>query len=449
MNLRRVRVLKTLESRRPGPVVYWMSRDQRCEDNWALLHAQNLALERCQPLLVVFCLSDTFLGATARQYGFMLRGLQETFAALAQKNIAGALLRGSAPAVLPAWLEACGASLLVTDFDPLRLKREWQRQVLAQVHVDCHEVDAHNLVPCGVASQKLEYGAYTLRPKIHRLLPEFLEPFAPLRPHPYDSRCPTPDFPVVDAVLASLEIDRTVAEVDWLAPGSAAAASRLHEFLADGLAAYAERSNDPAAAAQSQLSPYLHFGQLAPQRVVAEVLARTAGSSAAAAGFLEELIVRRELADNFCYYQPAYDSPQAFPAWAAKTLSEHLDDERDICYSLAEFEQGRTHDELWNAAQRQLLRTGKLHGYMRMYWAKKILEWSSSPAQAMNIAIQLNDKYELDGRDPNGYAGIAWSIGGVHDRAWSERKVFGKIRYMSERGLKRKFPVQAYLEQYC
>ncbi len=164
--------------------------------------------------------------------------------------------------------------------------------------------------------------------------------------------------------------------------------------------------------------------------------------------FLEELIVRRELSDNFCYYNPDYDTTKGFHNWAKQSHSEHCNDERDFTYSLAQFEQAKTHDNLWNAAQKEMVKTGKMHGYMRMYWAKKILEWTKSPEQAMEFSIYLNDKYSLDGRDPNGYAGIAWSIGGVHDRAWGTRPVFGKIRYMNYNGCKRKFDVEGYIEKF-
>ncbi len=162
---------------------------------------------------------------------------------------------------------------------------------------------------------------------------------------------------------------------------------------------------------------------------------------------MEELIVRRELSDNFCFYNSDYDQFSGFPEWAQKTLNEHRGDKREFIYSLEQFEHGKTHDDLWNAAQLQMVLTGKMHGYMRMYWAKKILEWTGSPEDALEIAIHLNDKYELDGRDTNGYVGVAWSIGGVHDRAWQERPVFGKIRYMSYAGCKRKFDVSTFIEK--
>ena len=162
---------------------------------------------------------------------------------------------------------------------------------------------------------------------------------------------------------------------------------------------------------------------------------------------LEELVVRRELSDNFCYYNDRYDSVEGFPDCAIQTLRNHREDRRPYAYSLSQLEGAGTHDELWNAAQMEMVKKGKMHGYMRMYWAKKILEWTGSPEEAFEIALYLNNRYELDGRDPNGYAGCAWSIGGVHDRAWFERPLFGKIRYMSYNGCKSKFNVNDYIRQ--
>jgi deoxyribodipyrimidine photo-lyase len=245
----------------------------------------------------------------------------------------------------------------------------------------------------------------------------------------------------------TLNIDRSVPEVDWLLPGEKAAAETLTQFLKTKLSAYSSRRNDPTEDGVSNLSPYLHFGQISAQRVALEVRKQNVGKESRD-DFLEELIVRRELSDNFCYYNPDYDRFAGFPEWARKTLNEHRADRREYLYSLEQFEGGNTHDDLWNAAQREMLDTGKMHGYMRMYWAKKILEWTASPEDALEIAILLNDRYELDGRDTNGYVGIAWSIGGVHDRAWQERAVSGKVRYMSYGGCKAKFSIKTYIERH-
>jgi len=221
----------------------------------------------------------------------------------------------------------------------------------------------------------------------------------------------------------------------------------LKSFIDKKLPRYADMRNDPSRDGQSNLSPYLHFGQLSAQRAALEA-DNVHCPAMSKETFLEELIVRRELSDDFCYYNDHYDSFAGFPEWSQRSLNFHRKDRREYIYSLKKFENAQTYDNLWNSAQMEMVKRGKMHGYMRMYWAKKILEWSSSPEEALETAIYLNDKYELDGRDPNGYTGIAWSIGGVHDRAWNERPVFGKIRYMSYNGCKGKFDVEAYVRQY-
>ena len=339
-----------------GPVVYWLSRDQRARDNWALLYAQELALEQQAPLAVVFNLAPKFLAATCRHYDFMLRGLAETAAGLERQAIPFFLLQGEPGQTLPPFLRRCRAGALVTDFDPLRIKRQWRSQVLEQLDIPCIEVDAHNIVPCWLASAKQEYGAYTLRPKIHRLLPDFLTDLPSLQPHPFSwpEAAPAIDW---GRALAEVAADPSVPAVSWCRPGEEAARQSLQVFVRQRLPRYHLDRNDPNLAGQSDLSPYLHFGQLAAQRVAREVQQAEAPPEAKKA-FLEELIVRRELSDNFCYYNLEYDKFAGFPEWARKTLSRHRSDAREFLYSLEEFEQGRTHDALWNAAQLEMVQPG-------------------------------------------------------------------------------------------
>ena len=428
-----------------GPVLYWMHRDVRAGDNWALIHARAEALRRQVPLAVVFALAPRFLDATLRAYDFLLRGLAETAATLRRDNIP-LIVRVGDPAVEVRQLcTTFRPGLVVTDFDPLRVKRQWLRALIDWGGVAVHEVDARNLVPCWLASDRREFMARTLRPKLHRLLPDFLVPFPPQKPHPFSwpRSWPEPDF---TTLRGELRIDTAVSPVTWITPGETAARAALERFLDQRLTRYHQR-NDPNVPVCSDLSPYLHFGMIAAQRVALAVQARGAGSEQAEA-FLEELVVRRELADNFCFHTEAYDRVEGFPAWSRQTLERHRSDPRPALYHEAEFEAARTHDPLWNAAQRQMVGTGKMHGYLRMYWAKKILEWTETPEQAMAIAVRLNDRYSLDGRDSNGYAGIAWAIGGVHDRGWAERPVFGSIRYMNDRGAARKFDVKRYIQTW-
>jgi deoxyribodipyrimidine photo-lyase len=394
---------------------------------------------------VVFCVVFHFPGATRRQYGFMLRGLEEVERDLAAKRIPFCLLAGAPKTVLPEFLNSRSAGLLMTDFHPLKIKQAWKQDVARRISIPLHEVDAHNIVPCWIASPKQEYGAYTLRPELRRLLPAYLTEHPRLRPHP--NRWPGPAAPAGwRAALRDLAPDDSVGEVRWPRPGEQAAQHALGRFISNGLDRYVEDRNDPNLRGQSNLSTCLHFGQLPAQRAAHEVM-RAQVRECSREAFLEELIVRRELSDNFCNYQKDYDNPRGFPAWAQRTPARHGKDRRDYRYTRRELEGGRTHDGLWNAAQREMVMRGSMPGYLRMYWAKKILEWTRTPAEAMKIAIALNDRYDLDGRDPNGYAGIAWSIGGVHDRPWGERKVFGMVCFMSLKGCWSKFDVDGYIGQ--
>lgn len=428
---------------RSGPVIYWMSRDQRVDDNWALLYAAGIAAERKVPLGVVFCLVPAFLGAIPRQYDFMLDGLQHVEKKLVRKKIPFFLLTGSPQKEIPRFVRRHGVSILVTDFSPLRINRQWKNDVIETIDIPVYEVDAHNIVPCREVSDKQEYGAYTIRPKIHRLLPRYLTEFPSLK---------TPsiswpgEMPNIDWQRArkSLKIAADRSGESMPPSGEAAARKCLRRFIAESFPAYNERSNDPNAGAQSGLSPYLHFGQISAQRIAFEIQKHDADIKAQEA-FLEQVIVRRELSDNFCLYNAHYDSFDGFPEWAKKTLDDHRRDIRAYVYRRNDLEQADTHDELWNAAQTEMMVTGTMPGYLRMYWAKKILEWSPSPEEALAAAIYFNDTYQLDGRDPNGYVGVAWSIGGVHDRPWGERDIYGKIRYMSYDGCRRKFDVAAYV----
>lgn len=426
-----------------GPVFYWMIRDQRVADNWALLYAQATAIDLRRPLAVVFGLASRFQDATIRQYDFLLAGLREVEQELARKGIPFFMVPGDPESKLPPFFRRHNAGLVVTDFSPLRIPRRWQQTVADRLTIPVCQVDGHNIVPCRIASIKQEYAARTLRPKILRLLPEFLTEFPRLRSHHFRWPEPAPTIAWENA-RRSLRVDRSVGPIPTTIPGERPAGRRLRAFLRAGLPIYADGRNDPNRQAQSGLSPYLHFGQISAQRVALEVQ-RSAEISPGSEAFLEELIIRRELADNFCFYNQEYDTVDAFPAWARQALELHRSDPRPYLYSRDRLETGESHDPLWNAAQKEMVFTGKMPGYLRMYWAKKLLEWSPSPEEALARAIYFNDRYELDGRDPNGYAGIAWSIGGLHDRPWGRRDIFGPIRYMSAAGCARKFDVAAYI----
>ncbi|XP_062146735.1 deoxyribodipyrimidine photo-lyase isoform X1 [Alnus glutinosa] len=452
----RMRVLK--ERSRPsdgevGPVVYWMFRDQRIRDNWALIHAVYQGNKLNAPVAVAFNLFDQFLGAKARQLGFMLRGLKQLQGDLQETlQIPFFLFQGEAEETIPDFLRECGASLLVTDFSPLREVRRCKEEICKRVSdsVTIHEVDAHNIVPTWVASEKLEYSARTIRGKINKRLPEYLIDFPTLHP-PSRKWAATSQSIDWDVVIADvLRKGAEVPEIEWCEAGEKAAMEVLmgskNGFLTKRLKGYSEDRNNPLKPrGLSGVSPYLHFGQISAQRCALEARRVRNLCPQAADAFLEELIVRRELADNFCFYQHHYDSLQGAWEWARKTLMDHASDKREHTYTREQLEKAQTADPLWNASQLEMVYYGKMHGFMRMYWAKKILEWTRGPEEALEISIYLNDKYEIDGRDPNGYVGCMWSICGVHDQGWQERPIFGKIRYMNYAGCKRKFDVDGYV----
>ncbi|MCX7876805.1 MAG: deoxyribodipyrimidine photo-lyase [Melioribacteraceae bacterium] len=443
MNNKRIRVLKEgniLQS----PVVYWMQRDQRVHDNWALIYSQEKAIEINQPFYVVFNLVPSFLEATLRQYDFMIKGLNEIETELSKYNIPFIMTIGNVNEEIPKFIDKINAGLLVTDFNPLKIVRRWKKSVADKIKIPFHEVDAHNIVPFHQVSNKLEFAAYTIRPKIQKLLPEFLDEFPKLRKMNFSYQNKKIDWL---KIYSSLKINFDIKPIDWIQPGEKAAHNTLNNFIINKLNNYNAERNLPTHDSQSNLSAYFHFGQISAQRV-ALIINNIEADNESKKSFLEEMIIRRELSDNFCYYNTNYDSFDGFPQWAKDSLNEHRNDKRDFIYSLEEFELAKTHDDLWNAAQMEMVNKGKMHGYMRMYWAKKILEWTESPEEALRIAIYLNDKYELDGRDPNGYTGIAWSIGGVHDRPWFERPVYGKIRYMNYNGCAKKFDVKKYIEMF-
>ncbi|KAK6947653.1 DNA photolyase, N-terminal [Dillenia turbinata] len=452
----RIRVLK--EGSRPldkaqGPVIYWMFRDQRLKDNWALIHAVDQANKAKVPVAVAFNLFNQFLGAKARQLGFMLRGLKQLQHEIEHKlHVPFYLFQGEATQTIPNFVDECGASLLVTDFTPLRQIRKAKEEICKQVNdsVSVHEVDAHNVVPLWVASEKLEYSAKTIRSKINKLLPEYLIDFPVLQPPNEKWVMEKQSVNWDNLIEVVLREGAEVPEIEWCDPGEKAAMEVLkgskNGFLTTRMKNYHRDRNNPLKPKSlSGLSPYLHFGQISAQHCVLEARSIRKSYPQEVDVFLEELVIRRELADNFCFYQPYYDSMRGAWEWARKTLMDHASDKREHLYRREQLEKGKTADPLWNASQLEMVHYGKMHGFMRMYWAKKILEWTNDPEEALAISIYLNDKYQIDGRDPNGYVGCMWSICGVHDQGWRERPVFGKIRYMNFAGCKRKFDVDGYI----
>jgi deoxyribodipyrimidine photo-lyase len=424
-----------------------MQREQRAEDNWPLLYAQEKAQERGVPFCVVFCMVTEFVNAGLRHYDFLMRGMEETERDLNRRNIPFILLEGEPTELVPKFAKEHGVGEVVCDFNPLRFTDAWREEVGGRLSVRLTEVDGRNIIPCWVASDKEEFAAHTFRPKVHRQLKEFLTSFPSLE-HQADAGPFEPSNVDWQALRAKMRFDESVGVVDWITPGTQAAKLTLRRFLDERIDAYAEKRNDPNEQVLSDLSPYLHFGHVSAQWIALKTNQASDTDKEGRDAFLEELIVRRELTDNFCHYNKQYDKVEGAHEWAQKTIAEHDGDEREYVYERQELEAAKTHDELWNAMQRQMVTEGKMHGWCRMYWAKKILEWSPHFQTAVDRALYLNDKYELDGRDPNGVVGVMWSICGVHDRAWTERPIFGKIRYMNFNGAKRKFDVDAYIARY-
>jgi deoxyribodipyrimidine photo-lyase len=439
----RIRPLNDRKATGRPLVVYWMQAAQRARTNHALEYAVGVANELWKPLVVFFALTEDYPEANERHYAFMLEGLKETRETLRGRGIPMVVRRGAPDREIAAF--GRDAAMVVVDDGSVRVERGWRRAAAAALDCPLVEVATNVVVPVTVASPKEEYTAATLRPKIYRLLDGFLTPLreTPLRVKSVEPAIDSWDIGDTTAALVRLDLDRTIGPVPSIRGGASEAEKRLGAFVKNKLAAYAEARNDPSLDALSGLSPYLHFGQISP---LAVALAVKKGPRYGQAAFLEELIVRRELSFNFVHYNRAYDRFESLPEWCRQTLIEHAGDPRPYLYSRAELEKADTHDPYWNAAQKEMVLTGKMHGYMRMYWGKKILEWSASPREAFRTALALNNAYELDGRDANAFAGVAWSFG-KHDRPWARRPVFGTIRYMNAAGLRRKFDADAYVRK--
>ena len=424
-------------------VVYWMQASQRVECNHALEYAIERANELALPVVTFFGLTESFPEANERHYRFMLEGLAEVRGALERRGIK-LIVRRASPEKGVLELSR-DAALVVVDRDYVRHTKAWRRRAARGLSCPLVQVETNAVVPVEEASSKEEYSAATMRPKITRKLDRFMVPLRPRAPA-RDSLgldISSIDVSDVDGVLAALKIDRSVPPVSGLRGGTGEAKRKLAAFIASGLRRYAELANDPNADCRSRVSSYLHFGQISPL-AVALAISKNGGRGAKA--YLEELIVRRELAINFVEYNERYDSFEGLPDWTRKTFAAHERDAREYLYNYGKLKAARTHDPYWNAAQEEMRITGAMHGYMRMYWGKKILEWSRTPEEAYRTALRLNNSYELDGRDPNGFAGVAWCFG-KHDRPWRGRDVFGTVRYMNANGLRRKFDADAYVER--
>ena len=440
----RICVLNEAAPRTGDFVLYWMQASQRTRYNFALEHAIATANRLRLPVVVVFGLMDDYPEANERHYAFMLQGLADVHAALALRGIKFAVRHGH-PAEVAIDVSR-RAALLICDRGYLRHQRKWRDDVADRVSCRVEQVEGDVVVPIEEASGKLEFAARTLRPKITRLRERYLKPMRPMtvRASSTDMKL-RGDIDVTNpvAALGKLKLDRTVQPVNHFPGGEVEAQRRLNTFIRQNLGGYATGRREPAARATSTLAPYLHFGQISPVDIAIQVRASHAPAPDVEA-FLEELIVRRELSMNFVFHHPHYDQYDALPTWARKSLETHRHDKRYHVYTRQDLQEARTHDELWNAAQREMNATGFMQNSMRMYWGKKVLEWKATPQEAYEDLIYLNNRYFLCGRDPTSYANVGW-IFGLHDRPWQNRPIFGNVRYMNEAGLRRKFDMPAYL----
>jgi deoxyribodipyrimidine photo-lyase len=425
-------------------VLYWMQAAQRTYDNHALEFAIRMANNLSCPLIVAFVIMPNFPNANLRHFTFMLQGIAEIQEDFKSRGI-GFIIKIGKPSLEIVEL-AKGAKLVVFDAGYSVYERTIRAEIAQLLNKDVYQVETNLIVPIERAYAKEAYAAYAIRPSIMRQIDTYLddvEMTEVLRPAHFES---------IQSLIIE-DVDRFIEEhlpmLDAVKPsavfigGEREARRHLQAFIKNGLAKYAQNQSDPSLQGSSHLSPYLHFGQISPLTIAREVLA----SGIEANAYLEQLIVRRELAFNYIYYggSDVFNLSKTLPQWALETLDAHRTDTRDYSYDLETLENGNTHDPYWNAAQKEMTLTGHMHGTMRMYWGKKVIEWTESPERAFEILCYLNDKYELDGRDPNGYAGIAWCFG-KHDRPWKERAIFGKCRYMNAAGLERKYDIQQYVK---
>ena len=433
-------------------VLYWMQASVRVTDNLALAQALRWGAERSLPVAVVFCLEGTYPGAASRIQEFLLDGLADVASTLANSGLAFAVVEGRPADMVP--VVARQSAAVVFDKGYLPHQRRTRAEVAALLKVPVCEVEDNLAVPVETVSDRDEWMAATLRPKLMRLAS--LEPVSSFHRGWLTDTLALPfDW---DQRLASLGLSvvRLPRAPTGGRGGETAALAHWETFRDEKLDRYNEHRNDPNLDGQSGLSPFLRFGHLSPLTVMSDlkkegrwveaVTYRRAGEEPESK-FLDELLVRRELSANFVWYNPAFASWSGLPAWARATLEAHRQDRREYTYSDADWEAARTHDEAWNAAQTQLLTTGTIHGYLRMYWGKKLLEWNADPAAAFDLAVRLNNTYALDGNDPNSWAGVAWCFG-KHDRPWGERAVYGLVRCMTSGGLARKFDLDAYIKRF-
>jgi len=429
-------------------VVYWMQRAQRALDNPALDVAVEAANALDQPVVIFFAPMPFYPHSNLRHFAFLAQGIADVEKGAHERGVGFALRRYPDHSLLD-FCDEVNASLVVGDENPLREPRVWRERAAKKLTIPFWTVDADVIVPSKLL-EKEQYAARIIRPRLQARLEQFLtlagNPEAQVQWQKPPGLGFRHDEATTDVTEGWKNLDRSVGPVDSFRGGTSEALRLLDDFVKRKLASYPENHGKPEIDGTSRLSPYLHFGHVGPHTVMKAVQESRAPQTTKD-DFINQFLTWRELAINFVHFNPVYDSLECAPDWAHKTLAAHAADPRPVVYTREQFEHAQTHDELWNAAQLQMLHAGWMHNYMRMYWAKKILEWSPSPAVAYQTALYLNDKYFLDGRDPDGYAGVAWSIGGKFDRPWFDRPIFGSIRWMSGDAARKKFDADKYIAQ--
>lgn len=427
-------------------ILYWMQASQRVNYNQALETAVRIANKRSIPLLVYFEIRTDLLDANLRHYYFMLEGLQEVKKKLNNMGVGFIIGCQNDDRYPNLDILAQEASIVITDCGYMHYQNEWRERLAKELPCLMIQVESDVVIPVESVTNKEEYSTASFRTKVQRLLPDYLQPMNMTLPEKSSLNLRVASFPLDDLKksVEQLSIDKTVMPSPFFKGGESNADALLDKFINEKINRFGTLKNNPSLDYLSHMSPYLHFGQISPLYIALKLKAKA--PSEAYRVYIEELIVKRELAINHVFYNNYYDQFKGLPRWAKSTLEKHQNDIRKTVYSIAELEHGLTHDVYWNSAQQEMMITGKMHGYMRIYWAKKILEWSPVPQEAFQQCLYLNNKYSLDGRGPEAYTGVAWCFG-LHDRAWKERPIYGKVRSIDENHLKRKFDMEKYVQR--
>lgn len=443
----RIKRLNDQEDRGGDYVLYWMEQSRRATCNHALEFAVRQANERGQRLLVCFVAAKSEPKMTLRQATFMMEGIQQTRDQITSRGIKMVVRCGHPVEVIGSLAE--DASMVVCDRGYLRHQKSWRADLADNLNCSLLQVESDAVVPVDTVSDKREYAARTIRPKIHEHLDDFLEELSTtaIEKDSTSLSVSGEDVSKIEFVLDQMNLDRSVPAVsDRFRGGSSQASAKLKQFMEGKLPDYTDDRSSPEQESLSHMSMYLHFGQISPLEIALKIKETSSGKQKDRDSYLEELIVRRELSQNFANFTDDYDAYSCLPDWAQETLDDHRGDPRDHPYTITEMEDSETDDQYWNAAMREMRHTGYMHNHMRMYWGKQILAWTNTPDYAYRVALELNNKYFLDGNDANSFANVAWLFGN-HDRAFGEREVFGKVRTMTASGLQRKAEPQKYVQR--